>query len=126
MNYKSSNTRTEILPITLETLKTFKTQVQRGLARDSAKKATQAKATQRGGMTASVDRTRLPGQLMNQGRVIDVDMAGPSTSSGTAAVQVKKAAGITLSVGPTHATFEGVNADREAKKRRACECPVMR
>ncbi|KAH6911541.1 alpha DNA polymerase [Coprinopsis sp. MPI-PUGE-AT-0042] len=117
MNYKSSNTRTEILPITLDTLKTFRTQVQRGLARDSAKKATQAKAA-RASTTASVDRTRLPGQLMNQGRAIDVDMAGPSSTA--AAIQVKKeAAGITLSVGPTQATFEGVSMDREAKKQRA-------
>ncbi|EAU86107.1 alpha DNA polymerase [Coprinopsis cinerea okayama7 len=118
MNYKATNTRTEILPITLETLRTFRTQLQRGLANESMKRA-QLKA--RPGATASVDRSRLPSQLMNQARAMDIDRPGPSSaSSSSSPMQVKKeAAGITLSLGPTHVLFEGAKMDSESRKARA-------
>ncbi|KAF6757583.1 alpha DNA polymerase [Ephemerocybe angulata] len=115
MNYKASNTGTEIMPITIETLNAFKAQTQRNMARETTKKA-QLKA--RGGATtANVNRARLPAQLMNQGRAMDVD-AGPSGSS-TAATPVKKEpVAITLNLAPSHVVFQGAKMDAESKKRR--------
>ncbi|TFK20610.1 alpha DNA polymerase [Coprinopsis marcescibilis] len=118
MNYKSTNTRTEILPITLDTLKAFKAQMRRDMTRESTKKV-QVKARV-AAVTASVDRSKLPNQLMNQGRAMDVDYSEP-TSSGLPARQFKKeplAGGITLSTGPTHVVFEGAKNDVQSRKRR--------
>ena len=114
----------EIVPITMETLTAFKAQMQRDMAREGAKKA-QVKA--RGDMTtANVNRSRFPGQMMNQARAMDVDPVGPSTSLGAgtaaAASPVKKEpVTISLNLAPSHVVFQGAKTDPESRKRRACE-----
>lgn len=113
----------EIVPITMETLTAFKAQMQRTMAREGAKKA-QVKA--RGDMpTANVNRSRFPGQMMNQARAMDVDSVGPSTSLTGVAVAnspvKKEPVTISLSLAPSHVVFQGAKMDLESKKRRACE-----
>ncbi|RXW23407.1 hypothetical protein EST38_g2463 [Candolleomyces aberdarensis] len=122
LNYRAGATMSEIVPITLETLTAFKAQMQRTMAREGAKKA-QVKA--RGDMaTASVNRSRFPGQMMNQARAMDVDPVGPSTSSsaGTAAASTpvkKEPVTISFNLPASHVVFQGAKTDTESKKRRA-------
>ena len=124
MNYKASNTGTEIMPITKETLSAFKQQMQRNMARETTKKA-QVKA--KAGVTANVNRARLPGGMMNQPRAMDVDPPGPS-GSGSAPAPVVKKEPVTISMNPTasHVVFRGAKTDVESKQRRACESTSLR
>ncbi|KAJ3517623.1 hypothetical protein NMY22_g13921 [Coprinellus aureogranulatus] len=118
MNYKASNTGTEIMPITKETLSAFKQQLQRNMARETSKMKAQVKA--KSGVTANVNRTRLPGSLMNQPRAMDVDAPGPSGSGSAPAPVVKKEpVTISLNLEPSHVVFQGAKMDTESKKRRA-------
>lgn len=118
MNYKASNTGTEISPITKETLSAFKQQMQRNMARETTKKA-QVKA--KAGVTANVNRARLPGGMMNQQRAMDVDPPGPS-GSGSAPAPVVKKEPVTISMNstPSHVVFRGAKMDTESKEMRAC------
>ena len=119
MNYKASNTGTEITPITRETLSAFKQQMQRNMARETTKKA-QVKA--KAGVTANVNRTRLPGGMMNQQRAMDVDPPGPS-GSGSAPAPVVKKEPVTISTNltPSHVVFRGAKMDMESKRMRSCK-----
>lgn len=128
LNYKASNTGTEITPITMETLAAFKEQAKRDMARAAMKKA-QPKARGGGATTANVNRTRLPAQLMNQGRAMDVDLPGPS-GSGSGANDInapvvpavkREPVNFSTNLAPSHVVFEGAKTDGESKKRRACE-----
>jgi len=83
------------------------------MARESMKKA-QIKA-RAAATTANVNRSRLPAQMMNQGRAMDVDGAGTSTP-------VKREPGlVTTNLTPSHVVFRGAKMDAESLKRRNCE-----
>jgi DNA polymerase alpha subunit B len=119
MNYKASNTGTEIAPITKETLSAFKQQMQRSMARETMKRA-QVKA--KAGVTANVNRARLPEGMMNQQRAMDVDLPGPSGSGSAPAPAVKKEpATISMNLTPSHVVFRGAKTDAESKQIRTCE-----
>ncbi|KAF8967116.1 DNA polymerase alpha/epsilon subunit B-domain-containing protein [Flammula alnicola] len=112
LNYKSSSTRSEISPITMDTLNALKTQIQQGLAKENAAKA-QTKT--RGLATAQVDRSRIPAHMNRS-------MAKPVAQ----AVQVKRehfgeasSASSNNGINTSKVTFVGPSMDLYATKKRA-------
>lgn len=116
MNYKPSTTRSEIMPITMETLSGVKTQIQQSLAKANTPRAQHAS---RGLNTAHVDRNRFISQMdrgfSNKGAVqpfavkqerSDVESNWASRSN---VVQT------------SNVSFVGPPSDAESRRKRACE-----
>lgn len=116
INYKPSTTRSEISPITMETLSGVKAQIQQGLAKENAKRA---RTATRGLNTAHVDRNKV---MAHMGRGV---ISKPSPS-----LPVVKQEHRSLETNGTissHAAqtsnvvFSGPSTDLESRKKRGCE-----
>ncbi|KAH9480575.1 DNA polymerase alpha subunit B [Psilocybe cubensis] len=114
MNYKPSTTRSEIMPITMETLSGVKTQIQQNLAKANAPRAQNAS---RGLNTAQVDRNRFitgMGRGFSNKTVVQplpVKQEGTEVESGW----VHRS----NTVQTSNVSFVGPSSDAESRKKRA-------
>lgn len=116
INYTSSVTRSEISPITMDTLNAVKKQIQQTLAKENASKA---KVNKRNLATAQVDRSKIPSHMYR-------GMLQPNSSSVGGPVkqelfQEPTVASTSNVIRTSKVTFVGPPTDAEAKKKRACK-----
>lgn len=107
LNFKSSTTRSEISPVTLDSLLALKAQMQRDLTRE---KKVQPRTT----VTANVNRFRMPTALNR-----NVNLPGVPSSGRSAVAQIKQE-GVQVA-GPSRVVFSGPKQDEEGREQRACE-----
>lgn len=109
INFKSTATRSEISPITLDSIGLLKAQLQREMTMETVKRV---QAKPRGSATAVVNRSRMP---PNMGRSL-------AAVAPVAPVQVKnEQTGETKVSSESSVHFVGPNSGPDAKKTRACE-----
>lgn len=113
LNFKSSSTRSEISPITLDSIGMLKIQLQREMSKEVVKRV---QTKPRGPTTAVVNRSRMP---PNMGRSL-------AAVTPTAPVRVKnEQAGETKVSSEPSVDFIGPSSDPDAKKKRACEQAIL-
>lgn len=116
MNYKPSTTRSEISPITMETLSGVKTQIQQSLAKENAKRTQSAS---RGLNTAHVDRNKFISQM---GRGFSNKAAVQPLSVKQERSEMENSWTPRSNVVQTsNVSFVGPPTDAEARRKRACE-----
>lgn len=118
INYKATVTRSEISPITMDTLSAVKTQIQQSLAKASSSKT---QPNMRNFSTAQVNRSRMPAHMAATNRSM---ASQPSAQNGGLVKQDQFLVASTATANSTTSSkvvFVGPSMSQEAKKKRACE-----
>jgi DNA polymerase alpha subunit B len=109
LNFRTSNTRSEISPFTLDSVAALKETLRRNLAKEAAKKP--QRATPMGQKAAiNLTRTRQPAHAPK------AQTSGPSQTGGVS-IKVEQSV-----AGPSRVMFRGPKMDALSRKDRACEC----
>lgn len=116
-NYKSTATLSEIMPVTMDTLSAFKTQMQQSLSKANTSRA-QPKSRNLA-TAASVNRSRIPAHMIPANRSNPtVQTSGLMKQEQPLTTSVASSSSITTT---SSVTFVGPSMSPQAKKKRACE-----
>lgn len=115
MNFRPSNTRSELSPLTMKSIVGFKAHLQADLARKTAE---QLRAHNNAGKVGAPKRGMPAFAARNA-------TATANAGLGKAAVRVKvEQNGSLVMAGSSSVVFRGPKMDAESKKKRACENPL--
>ncbi|KAF9454852.1 alpha DNA polymerase [Macrolepiota fuliginosa MF-IS2] len=110
LNFRPSTTRSEISPITLDSILALKAQMQRDITR-------QKKAQPRTTVSANVSRMRMPAAFNRNVPLPGMAKPGAGPVPGRSVVAQAKQEEVQVA-GPSHVVFSGLKMDEEAKKQR--------
>lgn len=116
-NYKSTATLSEIMPVTMDTLSAFKTQMQQSLSKANTSRA-QPKSRNLA-TAASVNRSRIPAHMIPANRSNPtVQNSGLVKQEQLLTTSVASSSSVTTT---SSVTFVGPSMSPQVVKKRACE-----